>query len=147
MTKNARIAIPASHSVGFLIVLQKASMKKSGRECPLNGPVCGLEPHRVEDLVGEDAGDQGKEEGAGPAVPCVNEYPDEEDQPDDQQGMTEDPAGPEYVREEEEPHRLVNQVREDASERTGRDEAGVPGEDGKEDPKQDAGKQVGEEVH
>lgn len=97
--------------------------------------------------MGEDTGDQGKEKDAGPWVPGVNEYPDEEDQPNDQQGMTEDPAGPEDLREEEEPDRLVDQVREDAPERTGRDEAGVADEVREEDPEEDAGQQVGEEVH
>ncbi len=61
--------------------------------------------------------------------------------------MTEDPAGPEDIREEEEPDRLVDQVREDASERTGRDEAGVPDEVCEEDPEENAGQQVCEEVH
>ena len=97
--------------------------------------------------MGENSGDQGKEEDAGPGVPGVNEYPDKEDQPDDQQGMAEDPAGPEDLREEEEPDRLVDQVREDASECTGRDEAGVADEVSEDDPEEDAGQQVCEEVH
>ena len=61
--------------------------------------------------------------------------------------MAEDSAGPEDIREEEEPDRLVDQVREDASERTGRDETGVADEVREEDPEEDAGQQVGEEVH
>lgn len=111
------------------------------------GPVCRLGPHRIEDLVREDAGNQGKEKDARPGVPGVNKYPDEEDQPDDQQGMAEDPAGPEDLREEEEPYGFIDQVREDASERTGRDETGVADEVREEDPEEDAGQQVGEEVH
>lgn len=123
-----------------------AGMSLERAECrPV--PVRWLEPHRIEDLVGDDAGGDGNNQDAGTRVFRIDEYPGKKDQEKDEQGMEEDPAGPEDLGEEEKPDRLVDEVREDASEGTGRDEAGVPGEDGKEDPKQDAGKQVGEGVH